>query len=291
MAKRVPKYRRHVTGQAFVQHQSIPTNDHRMYLGVYGTASSRAKYRQFLQQLEAQAEDEQFDLRARTDLTVTELVARYLQHCESYYVDSEGRQTKEFSGNKEAVTPVLALFGEDLARDFGPRKLTALQQRFVALRYSRGVVNQHIGRVKRMFKWASKTELVPAIVYHGLLCVDGLRQGRSKAPDFPEVKPVSWEVAKAVLPYVSPPVAAMIQVQYLCGMRPGEVTIMRRCDIDTSDEIWIYSPARHKNKWRGHSLVKARRPPQEQPCCRAWAARPWSTRKRKSQKLASRNKT
>ena len=153
--------------------------------------------------------------------------------------------------------PILSLFGEDLARDLGPRKLMALQQRFVSLGYSRGVVNQHIGRVKRMFKWASKTEIVPATVYHGLLCVDGLRQGRSKAPDYPEVEPVQWEPAKAVLPYVAPPVAAMIQVQYLCGMRPGEVTIMRRCDLDTSDEIWIYSPARHKNKWRGHALVKA----------------------------------
>ena len=117
MAKRIPKYRRHFTGQAFVQHQSIPTKDHRMYLGVYGTARSRAKYRQFLEQLEAQQEDQQLDLRAHNDLTVTELVALYLQHCETYYVDSEGRLTKEFSGNKEAVAPVLALFGEDLGGD------------------------------------------------------------------------------------------------------------------------------------------------------------------------------
>ena len=53
------------------------------------------------------------------DLTITELIAHYLQHCETYYVDSQGRNTKEFSGNKEAVAPLLALFGEDLARDFG----------------------------------------------------------------------------------------------------------------------------------------------------------------------------
>jgi integrase len=40
-----------------------------------------------------------------------------------------------------------------------------------------------------------------------------------------------------VLPNVSPPVAAMIQLQQLTGMRAGEVVIMRPQDIDRSRPI------------------------------------------------------
>lgn len=32
---------------------------------------------------------------------------------------------------------------------------------------------------------------------------------------------------------------------------------MRRCELDTSGDIWIYRPNEHKNSWRGQVLVKA----------------------------------
>ena len=38
----------------------------------------------------------------------------------------------------------------------------------------------------------------------------------------------------------------MIELQWLTGMRPGSMCIMRTCDIDTTGEIWIYTPAEHK---------------------------------------------
>jgi hypothetical protein len=33
-------------------------------------------------------------------------------------------------------------------------------------------------------------------------------------------------------------------------MRPGEVVMMRACDIDMSGDVWIYEPHDHKNEWR-----------------------------------------
>ncbi len=30
---------------------------------------------------------------------------------------------------------------------------------------------------------------------------------------------------------------------------------MRPCDIDVTEEIWVYRPADHKNRWRGHERV------------------------------------
>ena len=45
----------------------------------------------------------------------------------------------------------------------------------------RGVINARASRIKRMFRWASKKRLVPAETYYGLMAVEGLLRGRSKA--------------------------------------------------------------------------------------------------------------
>jgi integrase len=82
-----------------------------------------------------------------------------------------------------------------------------------------------------------------------------LQAGRSEAKDPPEVGPVADEHVEAVLPHVCRHVAAMIQVQRLTGMRPGEVITIKRSEIDISGAVWVYRPARHKNTWRGKDRV------------------------------------
>ncbi len=45
----------------------------------------------------------------------------------------------------------------------------------------------------------------------------------------------------------SPPtVRAMVELQRVTGMRPGEVVVMTTGQIDRSGELWIYRPDRHK---------------------------------------------
>ena len=44
---------------------------------------------------------------------------------------------------------------------------------------------------------------------------------------------------------------AMVRLQRLTGMRPGEVRQMRACDIDCSFEEWIYIPWEHKTEHHG----------------------------------------
>jgi integrase len=46
-------------------------------------------------------------------------------------------------------------------------------------------------------------------------------------------------------------VAAMVDMQLLTGMRPGEVCIMRGCDLDVSGRIWTYRPFTHKTAHHG----------------------------------------
>ena len=46
----------------------------------------------------------------------------------------------------------------------------------------------------------------------------------------------------AVKPLVAQEVWALIQLQLLTAARPGELLVLRRLDIDTSQSVWRYQP-------------------------------------------------
>src|SRR6266404_1073116 len=122
--------------------------------------------------------------------------------------------------------------------------------------WSRNFINSCLGCIKRLFKWGVESELAPPSTYHGVQAVAGLRKGRSLASETQPVRPVADEHVEAVLPFVSRAVRAMIQVQLLSGSRPGEMVIMRPCDIDQrKDTTWIYRPESHKTEHHGITRV------------------------------------
>jgi site-specific recombinase XerD len=49
----------------------------------------------------------------------------------------------------------------------------------------------------------------------------------------------------------------MVEFQRLTGCRPGEASVIRRCDIDTGGAVWLYKPRQHKTAWRGKARVIA----------------------------------
>ena len=96
-------------------------------------------------------------------------------------------------------------------------------------------------------------ELVPAQVWHGLRSVRGLRYGESpRVRETSRVRPVTWNDVASTLPYLGPEIAAMVELQWLTGMRPAEVCGMRSCDLDRSGEVWVYRPESHKTEHQGH---------------------------------------
>jgi integrase len=62
---------------------------------------------------------------------------------------------------------------------------------------------------------------------------------------------VGTDVVERTLPFLSPQVAAIVRVQLATGMRPSEVLTMRPCDIDRSQDTWVYKPAKHKTQHLG----------------------------------------
>ena len=73
----------------------------------------------------------------------------------------------------------------------------------------------------------------------------------SQAKEMESVTPVAEEDMKAVLPHVSPQIAAIILLQWHTGMRPNEVATMRGCDLDRGSRIWLYRPQSHKTEHHG----------------------------------------
>ena len=101
--------------------------------------------------------------------------------------------------------------------------LKAVRQAFIDSGLCRNEVNRRTGLVVRFFKWTVENELVPASVHHGLRAVPGLRRGRtaSARPSPSARSPMpTWMPSSLTRRRV----AAMVELQRLTGMRPGEVT-------------------------------------------------------------------
>ncbi|MGC8552926.1 MAG: tyrosine-type recombinase/integrase [Phycisphaerae bacterium] len=241
----IPSYRRHrATGQAVAT-----INGRDFYLGPYGTTASRREYDRLIAE---------WQLGGRTlpalGVSVAELMLAYCEHLKQSARDNHGQVNKsELSAWVCAVKPLKHLYASLPAAEFGPLKLQAVREEYVKADLARVTCNSQTRRIVRMFKWAVSRELIPVAVYQSLKAVEGLRRGRSAARETEAVKPVAWGTVEATLPFVNRHVAAMIRLQWLTGMRSGEVCRMRMADLDMTGELWIYRPQLHKTANLGHA--------------------------------------
>jgi integrase len=248
MSFKAPQYRRHKgSGQALVQ-----IGGRRIYLGKYGSPESKEKYRRLVAEALAKGKGvvHAHPQESSGGLSVKELILAYWRFAKGYY-RKNGKLTGETDNIRVALRPVRRLYGSTPARDFGPDALEVIQRKMIEDDLSRNSINSRVSRIRRMFRWASKKRLVPQDTYHGLKAVDGLQQGRFNVRETNPVKPVPDEYVAAVLPKVNLVIRAMIQVQELAGMRPQDVRNMRTCDLDISNDVWVYAPWTHKMEHRG----------------------------------------
>lgn len=182
--------------------------------------------------------------------TVAQLVERFNRYAVDYYGGAKACQPEHFATIGKFL---VGLYGDVSAEEFGPLALRGLRDKMVESgRWSRGGVNRNVQSVRRMFKWAVSRELLPVAVFSALATVEGLHRGRTTAREGRRVLPVAWADVDAVLPYVSRQVRAMIELQRHTGARPGEIAILRPCDLDRTGDVWIYTPAQHKTAHHGH---------------------------------------
>lgn len=182
--------------------------------------------------------------------TVNDVILAYDTWAKAYY-HRDGKEDTQIGMIRDALRVVKELFGRTPAAEFGPLKLEAVQQTMAGKGWSRSYVNEQVGRVRRMFRWAVSREMVPAGLYHGLEALPGLRKGAPGVRETNPVVPVPEATVEATLPHLPPVVGAMVRVQLLTGMRPGEVCILRACDIDMTGRVWVYRPHAHKTEHHG----------------------------------------
>jgi integrase len=265
-SKPVPAYRHHKqSGQAIVTLTGTGGARRDVLLGRYGTLESRQEYARIITEWEVSGRQLPKKPGVLSDITVAELISRYWSFVKTYYRHPDGSETKEVSAFLYALRPLNHLYGTTLASCFGPLALKAVRDLMIRgyehpkfgrqAALSRGVINQRIKRIRRMFRWATENELVESTVLHALEAVAGLRRGRSGAIEHDPVAPVSRAVVNDTLPLLRPMIADMVILQLECGMRSGELVTMRACDIDMSEKVWLYRPRQHKTAYHGHTRV------------------------------------
>jgi integrase len=266
----MPTYREHKpTGQAVVTLTVGRDANGRLirrdyYLGLYDSEESKAAYLRVLREWrETQRPPD--SVPGEPDWSIFEVALRFFHHVESYYRHPDGTPTKEVADFRLSIRPLVYLYGATSAAAFDALKYQTVRGLLIEgydhpeygkqPPLARSVVNQRMGRIKRMFKWAASQKLVPASVFVELSTVTGLAKGRSKAHEPEPVLPVSPAVVAATLPHCSRTLAAMARVQLLTGARPGEVCVLKGAHLDRSGPVWIFRPREHKTAWRGKHRV------------------------------------
>lgn len=242
---RIPSLRLHKgSGQAVV---TIP-GQRDIYCGKYGTPEAQQTYERVIAEWLANGKRLPLDPEL---ITVVELVDAYVQDRRNYY----GAESESFCGVRQAVKPLLALYGRTRAAEFGPRNLRTIQGSLIDAGLTRSGVNRKVAVIRRVFKWGVGNGLIPATVFHALQCVENLKRGRTAAPETDPVRAVEWEVVQQTIAYLPPPVAGIVLLMWHTGARVGEILPLRRGDIDTTGEIWEYHPRQHKTAWKGNDRV------------------------------------
>lgn len=191
-----------------------------------------------------------------TAFTIEAAWERFRVHAQAYYRRENGEPTGEAANLADAMRPVLELCAMLPCAQFGPRVLKQVRDRMIADELCISTINARVNRIRRVFQWLASEELIGAEIWHGLKAVAPLRPGRTAARMSEPVQPVTEEYVEAVARAAPETIAAMIRLQMLTGMRPGELCAMRPMDIEMGvGAVWIYRPAQHKTRHRQRGRV------------------------------------
>ena len=243
---RTPAYCRHKASSG--DRAYVELNGQRIYLGRYDAPASHKKYDQLIAEWLSHGRQLPVDPNVAT---IQEVVDRFGTFAESYYRRPDGSATQEKGKFQHALRELRRLYGDPRAAAFGPRALKAVRLAMVDKGWSRKYLNEHVGRLKHLFKWGVAEELVPQSVFHALQAVDGLKRGRTEAHECEPVRPVPEAGINAIPPRLTRPARALVELQLLTAARSGELVVMRQIDLDTTGKVWLYRPQEHKTAFRG----------------------------------------
>lgn len=256
--RKPPSYRRReIRGKSvgYVTLFDAVTKHRRDYhLGEHGTPESRAKYARLL------AEWESSGRRLPQSAPPVADGPTVSQICHAYHkaMLDRGYSDSHIITIERTIAMLRKHHGPDPAVLFGPNALRVLREAMMRPdpdderdAWHPRTAARRCGLIVAMFRWAVAHEYLPAEAYQRLASLEPLRA----RTDDTGIGPAPVNAVKAARKRVSAQVAAMIDLQLLTGMRPGEACAMRPCDIDRSGKVWLYKPLSHKTAWRGKKRV------------------------------------
>ena len=129
-------------------------------LGKYGSAESKAESERILAEL--RSGPPAAEVAAVPDaVTVDQLLLLFMQHAEKHYRRPNGTPTDQVTEFKNAAKPLHKIYGHTPAVQFGPKALKAVRQAYIDADNCRTLVNSRVGKIRRIFAWATEEELIP----------------------------------------------------------------------------------------------------------------------------------
>lgn len=247
---RKPKYRKHSTQDCgFVEY-----NKRRTYFpGRHNSPESLAAFKQFMASLYESPKV----IPPSQQPTLQELATAYLRYVEATF-ESHGTAGTFFEV-KRSLRYLLSKsdglgISNLLAGELGPLRLKEYQDSLVDRGLARRTVNEHIGRVRRWIKWCVSEQLVDVSVLAALQTVQGLKRGRTKAPDMPKRQPASWDDIEPCLPFLQSITRDMLWLQWYTGARSTSLCLAQPSQFTQVGDVWEWRP-RHKTEYLGHDSV------------------------------------
>ena len=185
---------------------------------------------------------------------IVELIAAFWAHAKGHY-RKHGRPTDELACYRSCLKHLREMYGDKEAGEFGPMGLKAIRQKMIDAGNSRSYINKQVARLKHVFQWGVANDLAPVEVHQKLLCVEGLRAGKTEARETGPVLPVAIEAVEATLPHLYKSLADMVRFHLLTGGRPSEICEMRPGDIQRDMPVWEYIPREHKTEHLGRQRI------------------------------------
>ena len=120
-------------GQARITVRLTTGARHCLYLGTHGSPESRREYQRVLALMEANCGGYPVNDagRAAAGLTINEVAVAFWSYAEKRYRLIDGSSSRELDHYEASLRPLLDLFGDTPASEYGPVKLKALREQLV----------------------------------------------------------------------------------------------------------------------------------------------------------------
>lgn len=252
---RLPSYRLHApSGRGVIQYKKLFGPNPKYLAGPYGSPESLDDYERQVARVAKHKIVGQAPKRPKPQQRGTMSVRTFLGQFFAW-ATTHHQDARELSHFKRCARHLRQRYGEREVRHIGPVRLKRVRKDMVALGWSRKHINAQFGRLRSIFAWGVENELIHPSQLAAMQAVRGLRKGKTKATEREPIGPVEWSEAQQLLPYLRPVLAAMVEIQYLTGMRSAELTAMCIAEIEFRADVWIYRPVKHKTAYAGKQKI------------------------------------